>query len=90
MAAIFDFFNYFQIFKNQLFSIRLYDIVAKYEVSNSISEVVGAKKRFFLKNTKKWSRKIGKSPITQKLGQNSKIEKISPLEKNSKIMCAKY
>ena len=54
MAAILDFFNFFQIFKNQLLNIRLYDIVAKYEVSNSISEVIGAKKRFFLKNTKKW------------------------------------
>ena len=54
MAAILDFFNFFQIFKNQLFNIRLYDIVAKYELSNSISEVIGAKKRFFLKNTKKW------------------------------------
>ena len=35
-------------------------------------------------------KKIRKSPLTQKLGQNSKIEKIPPLEKNSKIMCAKY
>ena len=54
MAAILDFFKFFQIFKNQLLNIRLYDIVAKYQVSNSISEVIGAKKRFFLKNTKKW------------------------------------
>ena len=54
MAAILDFFNFFQIFKNQLLNIRLYDIVAKYEVFNSISEVIGAKKRFFLNNTKKW------------------------------------
>ena len=54
MAAILNFSNFFQIFKYQLFNIRLYDIVAKYEVSNSISEVMGAKKRFFLKNTKKW------------------------------------
>ena len=35
-------------------------------------------------------KKNREKPITKKLGQNSKIEKIPPLEKNSKIMCAKY
>ncbi len=91
MAAILEFLIFFQIFKKQLLNIQLYDIIAKYELSNSISEVIGAKKkRFFHKNTKKCLRKIGKSPLTQKLGQNSKIEKISPLEKNSKIIYAKY
>ena len=35
-------------------------------------------------------KKNRKKTLTQKLGQNFKIEKISPLEKNSKIMCAKY
>ena len=56
MAAILDFFKFFQNFKKQLLNIQLYDIVAKYEVSNSISEVRGAKKKndFFVKNTKKW------------------------------------
>ena len=54
MAAILVFFHFFQIFKKLLLNIRLYDVVAKYEDSNSISEVIGAKKRFFLKNTKKW------------------------------------
>ena len=41
-------------FKKQLSNIQLYDIIAKHELSNSISEVIGAKIRFFLKNTKKW------------------------------------
>ena len=35
-------------------------------------------------------KKNRKKTLTQKLCQNTKIEKISPLEKNSKIMCAKY
>ena len=43
-----------QILKKQLLNIRLRDIVAKYELPKSKSEVIGAKIRFFLKNTKKW------------------------------------
>jgi len=43
------FFKILKIFSIQLFDIWLYDIVAKYELSNSISEVIGAKIQFFLK-----------------------------------------
>ena len=53
MAAILDFFKILKTFTKQLFDIRLYVIVAKYELSNSISEVIEAKIRYFLKNTKK-------------------------------------
>ena len=63
MAAILDFFNFFQIFKYQLFNIRLYDIVAKYELSNSISEVIGAKKNdFSLKILRNGKEKSEKAP----------------------------
>ena len=48
------------------------------------------KNDFSLKILRNGKEKSEKAPITQKLGQNSKIEKIPPLEKNSKIMCAKY
>ena len=41
MAAILEFPIFFQIFKKQLLNIQLYDIIAKYELSNSISEVIG-------------------------------------------------
>ena len=54
MAAVLDFFKILKIFTKQLFDIRIYDIVAEYELSNSISEVIGAKIQFFLKNIKKW------------------------------------
>jgi hypothetical protein len=62
MAAILEFLIFFQIFKKQLLNIQLYDIIAKYELSNSISEVIGAKKRFFLKNTKNVKEKSEKAP----------------------------
>ena len=54
MAAILIFFNLKSKNQYQLLNIRLYDIVAKYELSKSKSEVIGAKILFFLKNTKKW------------------------------------
>ena len=54
MAAILDFSKKNQILKKQLLNIWLRDIVAKYELPKSKSEVIGAKIRFFLKNTKKW------------------------------------
>ena len=61
MAAILDFFFFFQIFEKQLLNIRLYDIVAKYEISNSIREVIEAKKNEFsfkiLRNGKEKSEK---------------------------------
>ena len=56
MAAI---LNFFKILKT--FSIELYDIVAEYELSNSINEVIGAKKNDFslkiLRNVKEKSEK---------------------------------
>ena len=61
MAAILEFLIFFQIFKKQLLNIQLYDIIAKYELSNSISEVIGAKKNDFslkiLRNVKEKSEK---------------------------------
>ena len=59
---------------------------AKYQASSSKTVTLAQKANFHQKNTKKVKEK---NTLTKKLGQNSKIEKIPPLEKNSKIMCAK-
>ena len=62
MAAILEFFKILKIFSKQLFNIRPYYIVAKYELSNSISEVTGAKKLFFLKILRNGKEKSEKGP----------------------------
>ena len=62
MAAILDFFIFLKIIKYQLFNIRLYDIVAKYDLSNSISEVIEAKNDFSLKTLRNGKEKSEKAP----------------------------
>ena len=51
-----------EIFSKQRFDVRLYDIVAKYEFSNSISEVMGEKFRFSLKILRNGKEKSEKAP----------------------------
>ena len=62
MAAILDFLKKNQIFKKQLLNIRLYDIVARNELSKSKSEVIGAKILLSLKILRNGKEKSEKAP----------------------------